>query len=36
MKFEGMTLLEAVELCALGFEIILENGAISSIKEWRK
>lgn len=35
MKFECMTLLEAVELGALGFEIILNNGVISCIKEGR-
>lgn len=35
MKFEKMTLLEAVELEALGFEIILMNGMVLCIKERR-
>lgn len=36
MKFEGMALLEAVELWALGFAVILGNGAVSCIKEGRE
>lgn len=32
-NFESMTTGEVLELYALGFEINLDNGAISSIKE---
>lgn len=33
MPLEEMTVLEVLELCALGYEINLNDGMISSIKE---
>lgn len=36
MSLEKMTVLEVLELCALGFEINLNDGKISSIKERMK
>lgn len=35
MKFQAMTIHEAMELGALGFEIILRNGKVLCIKERR-